>query len=726
MKWMGWAALLPWLIAAPLAAQEAGEPVAEAAPASPTRLAELEVEANAERPALIPTQRLASQPVLRYAQLSPDGAHFAFLLDTPIMTAISVATPDSDAMTRNFALPDGFDVIDFRWAGDGRIIAEGIGIHATPRVLYRVRRLYVMSLEDGVVRPLIAASFVSSYADIIGVAKDGSYAMIAHAEDPDDYEENEPAVFRYDLSGANAPALEQPAVRGISDWTVDDAGTVRLGIGLEGNTINVWHRAAPGEPLRKISATDRDDEDGASTALSMTTGSSSAYILRRVDGAPVGLHLFDYASGTITETLYENAQWDVEDVWFREGKPVAVSYTDDAQRIVWFDEADQLLYDELYSALGGGKLQLVVTSRSRDNSRLLVWAGDEADPGVIYLFDRAKRDLKVLAAVRPDLDFSLLTRPQPIAYTARDGTNIRGYLTLPRGREPRGLPLIIMPHGGPYGVRDTLSYNDEVQLLANRGYAVLQPNFRGSGGYGEAFLELGTGEVGRGMQDDLDDAMDWAVGQGIADPARVCVVGGSYGGYAALWAVLRNPERYACAASWAGVTDWDRILQYDKKFLSREGRRRWRSRIEGGENFDLDSVSPYRLAGRLNRPVLLAHGTRDSVVPFTQYEDMLKAARNAPVPPTPLVVHNSGHSFTKSRDAQIWFDALDSFLAKHNPADQLDANGQWVAPRVPFGGVNSVPLNVVAPDADENAEETSAQVDNGTASLAGGETMVAD
>ncbi|OYU73496.1 MAG: hypothetical protein CFE45_37170, partial [Burkholderiales bacterium PBB5] len=195
-------------------------------------------------------------------------------------------------------------------------------------------------------------------------------------------------------------------------------------------------------------------------------------------------------------------------------------------------------------------------SRSEDGKRMLVAAGNEADPGVLYLYEPGAKSLKELAQWRPELDFTQLAQPKPMRYTARDGTVIRGYLTLPRGRDPKGLPLVIMPHGGPFGVRDKLQYNDEVQLLANRGYAVIQPNFRGSGGYGEDFFALGEGQVGRGMQDDIDDAMDWAVAQGIADAKRVCVVGGSYGGYAALWAVLRNPERYVCAASWAGVTDW--------------------------------------------------------------------------------------------------------------------------------------------------------------------------
>jgi dipeptidyl aminopeptidase/acylaminoacyl peptidase len=229
----------------------------------------------------------------------------------------------------------------------------------------------------------------------------------------------------------------------------------------------------------------------------------------------------------------------------------------------------------------------------------------------------------------------------------------------------------MLPHGGPYDVRDALSYDDEVQLLANRGYAVLQPNFRGSGGYGEAFDDLGKGEIGRRMQDDLDDAVDWAAGEGLVDPQRVCLVGASYGGYAALWGVIRNPDRYRCAASFAGVTEWDKQLAYDADFFSRKGRREWRERVRGDDRkFDLDSVSPTRQAAQLHRPVLLVHGKKDTNVPFSQFEMMRNAMNRAHVEDAEFVVlEDSGHGFDTAEDEQTWYDALLAFLAEHNPAD---------------------------------------------------------
>ena len=405
MKWMGLAVTLPWLIASafavPLAAQEAGE-------AAVTRHADLTIDSGSARPPLISTGQFAGRSDYRYAKLSPDGTKLAFVRDYPLRWALFIVSPDTEELVRSIFLPDGFDPISFGWAGDGRLIVHGVGIHADRRYRYRVRRLFLATLENDEARNLIEDPFVASYAEVLGVAKDGSFAMIAHAENPRDYDEGEPAVYRYDLIGEHKTWLAQESVKGISDWTVDDAGIVRLGMGLDGDRLNILYRGEPGGDLQPLGSVDREDRNGAGAALSMPTGSSSAYVLGSTGGARVGLHRYDYPTGKIVETIYQNPDWDVEDVWFRDGEPIAVAYTDDAERIVWLNEDDRALYEDLHAALGGGELRLMVTSRSRDNGRMLIWAGDESDPGVLYLFDRAKRDLKVLAAIRPDLDLELL------------------------------------------------------------------------------------------------------------------------------------------------------------------------------------------------------------------------------------------------------------------------------------------------------------------------------
>jgi dipeptidyl aminopeptidase/acylaminoacyl peptidase len=264
-----------------------------------------------------------------------------------------------------------------------------------------------------------------------------------------------------------------------------------------------------------------------------------------------------------------------------------------------------------------------------------------------------------------------------ISYPARDGLEIPAYLTLPKGRVPKALPLVILPHGGPYSVRDLPDYDAEVQFLANRGYAVLRPNYRGSDSYGEEFYKKGEGQIGRKMQDDLDDGMDWLVKEGIVDPSRVCLVGGSYGGYAALWGVIRNPERYRCAASFAGVTDYKAQMKYDFKSIGSRYRKDWRSTLQGAEEFDLDNVSPSKQAHKISRPILLAHGDSDSRVPFTQFDGMLDAAKKSGTKKfiESHVYKEEGHGFSDAANQKDWLVRLEAFLAKHTapqtPAEPL-------------------------------------------------------
>ncbi len=222
---------------------------------------------------------------------------------------------------------------------------------------------------------------------------------------------------------------------------------------------------------------------------------------------------------------------------------------------------------------------------------------------------------------------------------------------------------------GAHFVRDEWTYDPLVQFLANRGYAIFQPQFRGSTGFGKEFVERGYGQWGRRMQDDLDDGLDWLVSTGKVDPKRVCIVGASYGGYAALWGAIRNPERYRCAASIAGVTDLEAQLKANRKsFSATRYFKQWRTRVKGDVGFDLKSVSPLMQAARLKVPVLIAHGENDRTVPVAQGRLMVEALTASKADVTSIIYKNGGHDFSSSEDLADFLRRLESFLAKHNPA----------------------------------------------------------
>jgi len=252
----------------------------------------------------------------------------------------------------------------------------------------------------------------------------------------------------------------------------------------------------------------------------------------------------------------------------------------------------------------------------------------------------------------------------PIKYAARDGEEIHGYLTLPPGGQKTGLPLVVMPHGGPF-VRDIWRCDPLVQFLASRGYAVLQMNFRGSPGYGTEFYNKGKREIGRGMQDDIEDGTRWALAKKIADPGRIAIVGGSYGGYAALFALGHNPELYRCGVSIAGVTDWSDIIKERRGEEYKYAYQFFREWIGDPKLEFLEGASPVNFAAKITAPVLLIQGKEDRTVPPKQARKMVAALEKAGRPAPAVYISGEGHNFLKEKSRLKLFAELEKFLAKH-------------------------------------------------------------
>jgi len=302
---------------------------------------------------------------------------------------------------------------------------------------------------------------------------------------------------------------------------------------------------------------------------------------------------------------------------------------------------------------------------SRDGRLILFRAFSDIDPGSYYLFDRKTGQARFLLASRDWIKPEQMSPMLPITVTARDGVKLHGYLTIPRHSDGKNLPLILHPHGGPHGPRDTWTFNPEVQFLANRGYAVLQINFRGSGGYGNAFMKEGYRNWGTTMIDDMTDAVSWVVGEGVADKDRICTYGASYGGYAALQSVVREPDKYKCTIGYVGVYSLPLFLK-DGDIPESESGRRFLNVIVPETLAEQQAQSPAFNTDKIRVPVMLVHGAKDRRVPMSQYNLLKRRLEEAGRPPEVTVVEaKEGHGFYDYDNQVRLYTKMEAFLDKH-------------------------------------------------------------
>jgi len=341
----------------------------------------------------------------------------------------------------------------------------------------------------------------------------------------------------------------------------------------------------------------------------------------------------------------------------------------DAQDRLYVDEAAGRAWATLRTSFPNG--QVFVEDRTPDFNRYIVRTESNADAGTYMFVDLAAGKAVKVGSAYP-IPSAAVNERRWISYKAADGLDIPAYLTLPRGREAKGLPLIVLPHGGP-AARDGLSFDWWAQALASRGYAVLQPQFRGSRGFGEAHMAAGYGEWGRKMQTDLSDGVRYLASQGMVDPKRVCITGWSYGGYATMAGVTLDPGVYRCAVAGAGVYDLRQMIWWangESSAADTPAGRYWKQNMGASKIGDtgLDAVSPARFAERITVPVMLMHGPDDTVVPIRQTEIMAEAMRRAGKPVEVVRLEGEDHWLSRGSTRTEMLRRAIAFFEKHNPA----------------------------------------------------------
>lgn len=313
------------------------------------------------------------------------------------------------------------------------------------------------------------------------------------------------------------------------------------------------------------------------------------------------------------------------------------------------------------------RMLVTAGSASKDRNLVVVEVASDQDPGSFYLFDRAANKATLIARVHPELAQRAIPPTRAFEFQARDGLKLHGLLTLPVAGPGKDLPMVVIPHGGPYEIIDGWGYNAEAALLASQGYAVLRVNFRGSGGYGRDFVEKGYREWGRAMQNDVTDATRWAIAQGFAAPGRICIYGSSYGGYAALMATVREPTLYRCAAGYAAPYDLDKMYKWGSIHRSDLGMH-YLERVLGKDKTELAERSPLKQVPTIRVPILLAHGRLDARVAVEHSRAMVKALRKSGADAELIEYPYEGHGLAIGDDQLDFYTRLLAFLSRHTQA----------------------------------------------------------
>ncbi|MFB2801023.1 alpha/beta hydrolase family protein [Shewanella seohaensis] len=465
-------------------------------------------------------------------------------------------------------------------------------------------------------------------------------------------------VYRVDLFNGTRKRITGSPI-GRARFMTDHEGEVRFVAGEDGKNITKVFYRKDGEWVN----TDKLNLGLSDfTPISFADNKNSIYAAGRVGNETLGVYRINLETGDKAEIIQDEVV-DPSNFWINgtNKQLYAVEFENGYPSYAFVDNNDNhaKLLKDLLAALPGHQVQIV--SETRNGEQLVVIAFNDRNPGDYYLFDTKKLKLEYLAAARKWLDPEKMAEVKPISFTNRDGQKIHGYLTLPNGKEAKNLPLVVNPHGGPHGIRDWWGFDPQNQLLAQNGMAVLQVNFRGSGGYGERFEQAGYQKWGSDIQHDIIDATQYVIDQGLADKERVCIAGGSFGGYSALQSAVLAPDMFKCAVGFAGVYDLELMFDEGDVARTRSGTSYLKD-VLGQDKATLKAMSPSENVAKLKANLLLVHGGDDERAPIEQLESLEKALKAHNYPYQKLVMDNEGHGFYDDSHRAKYYDQMLSFL----------------------------------------------------------------
>jgi dipeptidyl aminopeptidase/acylaminoacyl peptidase len=625
---------------------------------------------------VVPLDSFFGLPSVRQPRISPDGTKIAFLF--PHEGRMALGMFDRKANSAQMIVQGREESLaGFFWKGNDRLVFyadvggnESFFIAATDVQGKRVLRLAESQSRDN----SIAGASVALEDELPG---DPERILVRGYFAPDETAgltalNRDTIVARLNVRNkalSTLMTLEQNIH--YKDFLADHAGRLRLRsrqIITKDRAELVWElRAGDDSPWQEVA---RHPDHGYMPAwqpLFFNADNETLFLISREEHDRGALYAYNTATRERGPAVFVPPAGEISNVILSKDrtKLLGVAYETDRVKHHWLDPQRATLQAQLEGAFPG--LDVRVTSQSDDGQVCLVWVASDREAGVYFVLDKAAGSLSTFKRSR-EIDPRLMQPMEPVTFAARDGLELHGYLTRPAGSAGRKVPLIIHPHGGPFGVRDSWGFNPEVQFLANRGYAVLQVNYRGSGGYGREFLDRGRRQWGRAMQDDLTDAVKWAIAQGIADPARVAIYGASYGGYAALAGVTLTPELYRCAVNYVGVADLEIAFKQrgDDAFMTgAEERFSYQNQWVGPTKEYRDATSPVNFVERIRVPTMHAYGRKDPRVKIDHWSRLEPLLKKYGKNYISIEEKNQGHGFRDEKASVGFYGTLEKFLAEN-------------------------------------------------------------
>jgi dipeptidyl aminopeptidase/acylaminoacyl peptidase len=631
--------------------------------------------AAAAEPAQIPIQDFVRNPTYSAVKISPTGEYLAMTVDRGDVDVLTVLRTRDLGIVKVNQLPNEQSVGAFHWVSPERLLFTSIrkvGRFAQP---FGTGDWYSVNADGSGARMLELGS--KGARDVQGAffslldnpqRDDGKVYMTASYQRSEESANTE--VFEVDTLSGRAKSLGR-APRGNCGMALDAeklpkyavCSDFRNAAGEYDEVTELYRR----DPEGKWILVSTSKKGGKSLRVFGSARDGRIYATESDGKAPSAFGTINPQTGAF-DALFEDPVSDPSGfIASVDGSEVVLGIVTEAGApevtMIERDHPDAKLYQSLAASFPGQFVNF--SSATRDGSQIVVSVYSDTNPGQLFLYDRASNKARFLMQQRKWIDDKRMGRVEPISFTSRDGLKIHGYLTLPNGSDGRNLPMIVNVHGGPIGPRDDWAFNWESQLFASRGYAVLQINYRGSGGFGKGFQDLGYGSWSTGIMNDIIDGTRWAIDKGHADKERICIYGGSFGGYASLMAPARDQTLFKCAFGYVGF--YDAEIQMTKSDTSqRESGRMYMLRALGKTKAERDAMSPVYHADKIRIPVYLAAGARDPRCPPEHTEAMHEAlVRAGNTPEGMMIVSGEMHGFYKDENKLKLYTTMLDFFAKH-------------------------------------------------------------